>query len=76
MADRLHPNNRRKVLRSLEIFEQTGKKKSDILIEQQQSHGGSKLGGGLRYNNCLIFWLLCKQVVKDIILKTLKTNAN
>lgn len=62
MAERLHPNNRRKVLRSLEIIQQTGRKQSDLLTEQQQSEGGSALGGGLRFKNCLILWLTCEQV--------------
>ncbi|MEG0366007.1 MAG: tRNA (adenosine(37)-N6)-dimethylallyltransferase MiaA [Coprobacillus sp.] len=31
----LHPNNRQRVLRAIEIFEQTGQKKSDILSAQQ-----------------------------------------
>lgn len=34
-AKELHPNNRQRVLRAIEIYEQTGQKKSDM-IEQQQ----------------------------------------
>jgi len=36
MADRWHPNDRRKIQRSLEIYLQTGKKASDIYAEQRQ----------------------------------------
>jgi tRNA dimethylallyltransferase len=36
MADRWHPNDRRKIQRSLEIYFQTGKKASDIYTEQRQ----------------------------------------
>lgn len=36
MADRWHPNDRRKICRSLEIFLTTGKRASDIYAEQQQ----------------------------------------
>ncbi|KAI5368246.1 putative matrin/U1-C-like, C2H2-type zinc finger, Zinc finger C2H2 superfamily [Septoria linicola] len=35
MADRWHPNDRRKIQRSLEIYLQTGKKASDIYAEQR-----------------------------------------
>lgn len=65
MAERLHPNNRRKVIRSLEIYKEKGRKHSDILLEQQNSEGGSNLGGGLRYANSLIFWLRCDQNILD-----------
>ena len=34
-AKELHPNNRRRVLRAIEIFEQTGEKKSSILEKQE-----------------------------------------
>ncbi len=34
-AKELHPNNRRRVLRAIEIFEETGEKKSDILSKQE-----------------------------------------
>lgn len=35
MADRWHPNDRRKIQRSLEIYLQTGKRASDIYAEQR-----------------------------------------
>ena len=34
-ANELHPNNRQRVLRAIEIFEETGTKKSDIVSSQQ-----------------------------------------
>ncbi|MFV0393636.1 MAG: tRNA (adenosine(37)-N6)-dimethylallyltransferase MiaA, partial [Coprobacillaceae bacterium] len=34
-AKELHPNNRQRVLRAIEIFETTGHKKSDIVASQQ-----------------------------------------
>jgi len=34
-AKDLHPNNRQRVLRAIEIYEQTGQKKSDIVASQQ-----------------------------------------
>lgn len=65
MARRLHPNNRRKILRSLEVFHDKSRKLSDILDEQHNSKGGSKTCGGLRYPNSLIFWVQCSQAVLD-----------
>jgi tRNA dimethylallyltransferase len=35
MADRWHPNDRRKIRRSLEIFLRTGKRASDVYMEQR-----------------------------------------
>uniref|UniRef100_A0ABD2WEZ9 U1-type domain-containing protein n=1 Tax=Trichogramma kaykai TaxID=54128 RepID=A0ABD2WEZ9_9HYME len=64
MADRLHPNNRRKVIRSLEIFEQHGITHSEIL-RQQRVAGGSGLGGPLRQENSIILWLTCNKEVLD-----------
>ncbi|GLV32183.1 uncharacterized protein CBL_11860 [Carabus blaptoides fortunei] len=65
MAKRLHPNNRRKILRSLEVLKQRGRRHSDILREQQSSEGGSSLGGPLRYPDSVIFWLRCDQKILD-----------
>ncbi|XP_032454554.1 tRNA dimethylallyltransferase isoform X4 [Nasonia vitripennis] len=64
MASRLHPNNRRKVIRSLEIFEQHGTTHSEIL-RQQRLAGGSALGGPLRHENSIILWLTCNRDVLD-----------
>lgn len=65
MARRLHPNNRRKVIRSLEIFYTHGKKHSELL-EAQRDAGGCGLGGPLRYPNSIILWLRCnKKVLGD-----------
>lgn len=65
MAKRLHPNNKRKILRSLEILYKRGKKHSDFLEEQQTSKDGSKSGGGLRYSNSVVLWLQCDQEILD-----------
>ncbi|XP_058804254.1 tRNA dimethylallyltransferase [Phymastichus coffea] len=62
MAERLHPNDRRKVIRSLEIFERHGQTHSEIL-KQQRLAGGCGLGGPLRHKNSIIFWLTCNQAV-------------
>lgn len=62
-ANRLHPNNRRKVLRALEVYMKSGKPLSDFIIEQQNEPGGSKLGGPLRYEHVILFWLRSNQTV-------------
>lgn len=63
MASRWHPNDRRKIQRSLEIFLQTGRKASDIYAEQQiasaatnSSENTSGEESGLRFPS-LVFWI-------------------
>lgn len=64
MARRLHPNNKRKILRSLEVLYLKGRKHSEIL-EEQQRISGSKSGGGLRFPEAIILWLQCDQKILD-----------
>eukprot|EP00058_Branchiostoma_floridae_P024424 XP_002609914.1 hypothetical protein BRAFLDRAFT_90703 [Branchiostoma floridae] len=52
MADRLHPNDRRKVA-------------STLLQGQSMQEGGGALGGPLRYTNTCILYLSCRQEVLD-----------
>lgn len=54
MADRWHPNERRKIQRSLEIWLMTGKRASDIYAEQKTASGSAS--EGLRYDP-LVFWI-------------------
>uniref|UniRef100_A0AC35F7G8 U1-type domain-containing protein n=1 Tax=Panagrolaimus sp. PS1159 TaxID=55785 RepID=A0AC35F7G8_9BILA len=51
-ANQVHRNNRYRVLRALEIFLLTGKKKSEI-IEEQKASTSSDLDGGLRFSDSL-----------------------
>ncbi|XP_028174145.1 tRNA dimethylallyltransferase [Ostrinia furnacalis] len=60
MAARLHPNNRRKVLRSIEVWLKTGRLHSEILAEQKLSEGQLRRPG-----STVIFWLKCEQSVHD-----------
>lgn len=60
-AKKLHPNNKRKIIRALEVFERSGKPFSWFIDEQMTASGGSALGGPLRYENLIIFWLCCEQ---------------
>ncbi|XP_038164969.1 tRNA dimethylallyltransferase isoform X2 [Cyprinodon tularosa] len=55
MASMLHPNDKRKIARSLQIHKDTGVPHSHWLEEQRQ--GGDGLGGPLRYPDPCIFWL-------------------
>lgn len=64
-AAELHPNDTRKIARSLQVFRTTGKKHSELLKEQRQQPGASPLGGPLRFSKALIFWLTCDQSELD-----------
>jgi tRNA dimethylallyltransferase len=68
MADRWHPNDRRKIQRSLEIYLMTGKQASK-LYEEQQERNGSHHGGDSStpasseanvaplFQSALVFWV-------------------
>jgi tRNA dimethylallyltransferase len=63
MAERWHPNDRRKIQRSLEIYLQTGRKASDIYAEQRiaqsttnSANPSSNEDSGLRFPT-LLFWI-------------------
>ncbi|GAB0089143.1 tRNA dimethylallyltransferase [Sergentomyia squamirostris] len=62
-ANKLHPNNKRRIIRAIEIYNASGKLMSSVLHEQRTQDGGSNLGGPLRYKNILLFWLHCEQEV-------------
>lgn len=62
-AAQLHPNNKRKIIRALEVYERSGRLFSAFIKDQQAEGGGSALGGPLRYDNLIIFWLCCDQDV-------------
>ncbi|XP_063324329.1 tRNA dimethylallyltransferase [Pelmatolapia mariae] len=57
MAAMLHPNDKRKIARSLQIHNETGIPHSRLLEEQRGQEGGDGLGGPLRYKDPCIFWL-------------------
>ncbi|KAK8759833.1 hypothetical protein V5799_028902 [Amblyomma americanum] len=64
-ALRLHPKDRRKIERSLQVFQVHGRPHSELIEEQQQLEGGSSLGGPLRYEQPCVLWLQCDQNVLD-----------
>ncbi|XP_027031818.1 tRNA dimethylallyltransferase isoform X1 [Tachysurus fulvidraco] len=57
MAAMLHPNDARKIARSLQVYQETGVKHSHLLKEQKEQDGADGLGGPLRFLNPCIFWL-------------------
>ncbi|KAI1772919.1 tRNA isopentenyltransferase [Hypoxylon cercidicola] len=64
MADRWHPDDRRKIKRSLEIFLTTGKRASDIYAEQKRSKQLDHTTGGSWQS--LMFWVYTDpEVLKD-----------
>ncbi|XP_015914703.1 tRNA dimethylallyltransferase isoform X2 [Parasteatoda tepidariorum] len=65
MADALHPQDRRKIIRSLQVYQQTGCRHSELLKKQHSQIGGSTVGGPLRFKRILMFWLKCDKDVLD-----------
>ncbi|XP_051663022.1 tRNA dimethylallyltransferase isoform X2 [Manacus candei] len=65
MAAKLHPHDKRKVARSLQVFEETGIPHSEILHQQQKEEGGGPLGGPLKYPHSCILWLHADQAALD-----------
>lgn len=62
-ANRMHPNNRRKIERAIEVYQSTGRTLTSKLLEQRQQPGGNRLGGPLRYPHTILLWLRCQQEV-------------
>lgn len=65
MAAKLHPHDKRKVARSLQVFEETGISHSEFLHRQHAEEGGGPLGGPLKFPNPCILWLNAEQTVLD-----------
>ncbi|XP_036088224.1 tRNA dimethylallyltransferase isoform X1 [Rousettus aegyptiacus] len=65
MAAKLHPHDKRKVARSLQVFEETGVSHSEFLHRQHAEEGGGPLGGPLKFPNPCILWLHANQTVLD-----------
>lgn len=56
MADRWHPNESRKIRRSLEIYFQTGRPASEIYAEQKRQRQAADSTGQLRFQT-MVFWV-------------------
>ena len=63
-AHQYHESNRRKIIRALQIYHQTGRKMSDLLAEQRGQVAGSRHGGPLRFKSAILFWLDCERTGK------------
>eukprot|EP00730_Choanoeca_flexa_P006943 TRINITY_DN12252_c0_g2_i4.p2 TRINITY_DN12252_c0_g2~~TRINITY_DN12252_c0_g2_i4.p2 ORF type:complete len:499 (+),score=53.68 TRINITY_DN12252_c0_g2_i4:2448-3944(+) len=67
-AQRLHPNNRRKIQRSLEVLQQTGRSQSEALSEAESSINE------LRYTPTICFWVDCRDpVLQQRLVKRIDT---
>ncbi|XP_072170545.1 tRNA dimethylallyltransferase-like [Diadema setosum] len=65
MASKLHQNDRRKILRSLQVYEQHGIPHSEMIDRQKSVEGSSHLGGPVRYPDTCVLWVQCEQGVLD-----------
>ncbi|KAM6518778.1 tRNA dimethylallyltransferase, mitochondrial [Fusarium solani] len=63
MADRWHPNDRRKIQRSLEIYLRTGKRASEYYAEQQARKAAAQQDGSRRPWENLLFWVYSEREV-------------
>lgn len=64
-ASGLHPHEKRKVIRSLQVMQRLKTKYSDVLRDQQSQAGGSRFGGSIRFPDAVIFWTQTEQSVLD-----------
>lgn len=70
-SKRVHLTDRRKVIRALQYYQQTGQKYSERLEEQRTQ--GSRHGGPLRYRDALILWVDCE---KDVLNERLDARVD
>lgn len=64
-AQKLHLNDDRRIRRALESYIRTGQTFSKLYAQQQSFAGSSHLGGPLRFNHVIGFWLRCEDRVLD-----------
>ncbi|CAB4033204.1 tRNA dimethylallyltransferase, mitochondrial [Paramuricea clavata] len=60
MAKKLHPNDTRKIKRSLQVYERSGITHSEHVAKQQSQEGSSEYSGPMRFNNVCVLWLQCE----------------
>ncbi|CAB3987397.1 tRNA dimethylallyltransferase, mitochondrial-like [Paramuricea clavata] len=60
MAQKLHPNDTRKIKRSLQVYERSGITHSEHVAQQQSQEGCSEYSGPMRFNNVCVLWLQCE----------------
>lgn len=74
MANRLHPNDLRRVTRALQIYHQTGVTQSEHL-RKKAAETGSQYGGTLRWPKTICLWLMCDKQV-GMRLRDLSSSNN
>ena len=60
MALKLHPNDKRKIVRALEVYKRTNIKLSDHHSQQKRKRGSSQFGGSIRFPNSCLLWVQCQ----------------
>lgn len=64
-ASKLHPNDTRKIMRSLQVYERCGIIHSELKSQQQKQVGATVYGGPMRFKNVCILWLQCDREILD-----------
>ncbi|ESO88259.1 hypothetical protein LOTGIDRAFT_219332 [Lottia gigantea] len=72
LAKKIHPHNRRKIVRALEVYDVHGVKASDI-YKIQQEDSGSNQRGVLRYTDPCLIWI---QTDHDVLIKRLNDRVD
>ncbi|XP_052264680.1 tRNA dimethylallyltransferase-like isoform X2 [Dreissena polymorpha] len=65
MADRLHPKDKRKIIRALEVYDRYGIQMSEVYRHQHSGLADNAMGGSLRYRDTCLLWIKCDQDVLD-----------
>ena len=62
-----HPHDKRRIIRSLQVIQESKKNYSQVLEDVNRSDHGDKasLGGPLRYDATLVIWLHCDNDILD-----------
>ncbi|CAD5115341.1 DgyrCDS4323 [Dimorphilus gyrociliatus] len=63
-AKKIHPNDKRKIKRALEVF-RNSKTKLSTYHSNQQRESGSHISGRLKYEKICLIWVKCDQTVLD-----------
>lgn len=65
-----HPNDKRRIIRALQIIQETGRNYSEMLqdINKSNQEGKASLGGPLRFPNTCVIWLDCDNSTLERIL--------
>ncbi|XP_065213375.1 tRNA dimethylallyltransferase [Planococcus citri] len=63
MLIKIHPNNRRKVIRTLQAYFSTGETLGQFQKKQHQLDGACEVSAPLRYPDACLLWICCDQEV-------------